>query len=77
MLEELSDEELVALIETMEQWFREDTEIEEERYDDSTYTEPEPFLKDMAQHTLEREAMRKLLKAMEAERDRRNSTSAG
>lgn len=76
-LGKLSNEELQSLIDTMEEWFREDHEIEEERYSDETYEQPEQFLEDINQHGMEREAMRKLLGILEGERDRRNSTAGG
>jgi hypothetical protein len=71
LLNDLSLDDLIADIELIGDWFRDNVEIEEERYHDRTYKTPEAFLRDLEGHKLQRDAMAKLLKVLEEERARR------
>ena len=75
MLADLSDEDLVACIALINQWFEDDKEVEQERYGDESYSTPEAFLSDLDSHRSQREAMGKMLKILEEERDRRKAGS--
>lgn len=72
-LADLSDDDIVECISLIENWFRDDREIEQERYTDPSYRDPESFLQDLDEHPKQRTAMIRMLNLLEDERDRRKA----